>query len=145
MSENKTKPTSVSVQAFLSGVEDPARRADCDTLIELMKRVTGAEPVMWGPSIIGFGSYSYHYESGHKGESAVTGFSPRAREFSIYLTAPGPDQEELLAKLGKHKMGKSCLYVKKLSDIDLEVLQKLVEQSVSAVKKLYDPERSGAI
>jgi hypothetical protein len=142
MAESITKTSGKSVEAFLARVEDPQRRDDARLLLAMMSRVTGAEPKMWGDSIIGFGTYHYKYESGHEGDTCLTGFSPRAREFSIYLNGtyfPGMEEkrEKLLGKLGKHRMGKACLYVKRASDIDLKVLEQLVSMGVDAVRKNY--------
>jgi hypothetical protein len=130
MAETKTKPTDVSVTEFLAKVDDPQRRADSQVLMEMMTRITGEKPKMWGPSIVGFGTYHYKYASGHEGDACLTGFSPRKAEFSIYIH---PD-DGLLAKLGKHRMGKGCLYVKRLTDIDIGVLEQLVRRSVEAVR-----------
>ena len=137
MPEAKTKPTQVSVAQHLATIEDPARRADCDRLVELMRKVTRQEPKLWGPTIVGFDSYRYTYESGHSGESCVTGFAARKGDISIYLVAASPDQAELLSRLGKHKMGKACLYIKRLADVDLKVLEQLVAGSVAEVKRRY--------
>ena len=135
--DTKTKPTGVSVESFLDTVEGEQRRADCATLVKLIGRVTGKPAYMWGPSIVGVDTYHYKYASGHEGDAPVAGFSPRKSEFSIYLTAEGHEQEALLAKLGKHRMAKACLYVKKLSDVDLAVLEKLITGSVAEVKRLH--------
>jgi hypothetical protein len=130
MAEPKTKPTKASVRAFLAGVDDDTRRSDAKKILALMRDVTGATPRMWGPSIVGFGSYHYVYASGREGDWPVTGFSPRARDLTLYITAGFSGYESLLASLGKHKTGKSCLYVKRLSDIDMDVLRELVTRSV---------------
>lgn len=130
MAENKTKPTAESVTAFLNKVPDKARREDCFAVLNIMKRVTGEEPTMWGPSIVGFGRYRYKYESGREGEWMITGFSPRKNDLTLYIM-PGFDQVgSLMQRLGKYKTGKCCLYIKKLEDVDVAVLRKLVEQSV---------------
>lgn len=136
-SKNKTQPTQVSVKEFLDKVEDEARRRDCDRLCELMEGVTGEPPKMWGPSIVGFGSYHYKYESGREGDMCLVGFSPRKRNFSIYIMAGFAGYAELMAKLGKHKTGKACLYVNKLDDVDLNVLKDLVAESVKATAAKY--------
>ena len=133
MAETKTKPTGVSVTEFLAQVEDPQKRADSKVLMEMMTRITGKKPKMWGPSIVGFGTYHYKYASGHEGDTCIAGFSPRKAELTIYLY---PD-DELLAKLGKHRMGKSCLYVKRLDQVDLAVLEQLVRHSVDWVRATY--------
>jgi len=137
MVEQKTRPTEISVESFLDKVADEKVRDDCSSLIKLMKKVTGSKPKMWGPSIVGFGSYHYKYESGHEGYSCLTGFSPRKGNISLYVMGATTEQSDLLKKLGKHKAGKGCLYVKKLGDIDTAVLEKLVEKSVSSLKKKY--------
>jgi hypothetical protein len=136
MAENKTKATGASVDDFLAKVE-PARRDDCRTLVEIMRRATGEEPKLWGPSIVGFGQYHYEYASGHRGDICIAGFSPRKAAFSIYLAPSFDGMKPLLARLGKHQMGKSCLYVKRLADVDLAVLEQLVARSVEHVRKTY--------
>ena len=142
MAESMTKTSGKSVKAFLAGVEGAERRRDAQTFLELMQRVTGEPPRMWGDSIVGFGRYHYRYESGHEGDSCLAGFSPRKNEFSLYLTGTyflGMEAERarLLERLGKHRMGKACLYVKRASDIDLKVLEELVTMSVEALRKHY--------
>jgi len=139
MYEAKTKPTKVSFTDYLAGIEDPQRREDCRELADLMTRVTGCEPRMWGTSIVGFDEYHYKYASGHEGDACVVGFSSRKGDISVYLL-PGYESEEvkeLLAQLGKHKIGKACLYVKRLSDVQLPVLEKLVSNSVTETKRRY--------
>jgi hypothetical protein len=130
MAELKTKQTEQSVEAFLNGVADEKKRQDCFTILELMKQVTQAEPKMWGGSIVGFGNYRYKYASGREGDWFLTGFSPRKQSLTLYIMAGFARYDELMKKLGKYKTGQSCLYVKKLDDIDLSVLKELVEQSV---------------
>ena len=137
MSGNKTTPTDAGVSAFLAAIEDDQRREDCRTLLALMGRITGKPAVMWGASIVGFDTYHYRYESGREGDWAVTGFSPRKGDISVYLTAASPEQDDLLARLGRHKMGKACLYIRRLSDIDLAVLEQLIAASVAEVKRRY--------
>lgn len=137
MSENKTKPSRMSVADFLASVADDQRREDCQALVGIMQRVTGSAAVMWGSSIVGFDTYHYKYESGREGDWAVTGFSPRKGDLSVYLMASGPDQAALLSRLGRHKMGKSCLYIRKLSDVDPAVLEQLIVESVAEVKRRY--------
>lgn len=129
MAENKTKTTNASVEAFLAGVEPERRRVEAGAVIEIMRRVSGEAPVLWGPSIIGFGSYRYTYDSGHSGESPRIAFSPRKAALTFYLTSGYPMRDELLARLGKHKTGKGCLYVNRLSDVDLSVLEQLCAAS----------------
>ncbi|MEO6395700.1 MAG: DUF1801 domain-containing protein [Devosia sp.] len=138
MAETKTKPTSVAVHEYIAQIEDAQQRADSAVLLEMMRKITGEEPRMWGPSIVGFGTYHYKYASGHEGDSCIAGFSPRKAEFSIYLWPEAqPWREELLAKLGKHRMGKGCLYVKRLENIDMEVLEQLVRRSVKVTHDRY--------
>lgn len=132
MAENKTKVTEAKVESYLAAIEDEARRKDCEALAKLMARATKHEPKMWGTSIVGFGSYHYVYESGREGDACLAGFSSRKGDISVYLMASFPGREELLAKLGKHKMGKGCLYIRKLGDVNLEVLEQLVARSVEA-------------
>jgi hypothetical protein len=137
MPEAKTKPTRVAVATYFAAITDAERRADCDSLITLMHKVTGEPPVMWGASIVGFGAYDYTYASGHQGTSCLTGFSSRKGDISIYLVAGGPNQAARLAKLGKHKMGKACLYVRRLADVDLTVLEEIVRESVDEVQRRH--------
>ena len=138
---NKTQPTRADVDAFLDSVA-PARRPDADTLVAMMTAATGERPVMWGDSIIGFGSYHYRYESGREGDTCLLGFSPRKDEFSIYLTGVYFPENAgrtaaLLSRLGKHRMGKACLYVKKLADIDAGVLRELMDLSIGELRAHY--------
>ncbi|NJN63510.1 MAG: DUF1801 domain-containing protein [Acidobacteria bacterium] len=143
MAEAKTKPTKVSVAEYLNAIEDDARRADCKALAKLMQTITKQKPKMWGPSIVGFGSYKYTFESGHSGESCATGFASRKGDISVYLLASTPESEKLLGKLGKHKMGKACLYIKRLSDVDLDVLEALIAGSYAEIKRRY-PDDAGS-
>jgi hypothetical protein len=135
MAENKTKETDASVEDYLSAIEDETRRQDCQALAKLMTKATKMKPKMWGTSIVGFGSYHYRYASGREGDACLTGFSSRKGDISIYLVGDFPKREALLAKLGKHKMAKACLYVRKLSDVDLKVLEQLVIDSIAARKR----------
>ena len=135
MAELKTKRNKGNVIAFLNSVTDEKKRRDCFTVLELMKQVTGKEPAMWGDSIIGFGNYHYKYASGREGDWFVTGFSPRKQNLTLYIMAGFDKYEQLLGKLGKHSTGKSCLYIKKIEDVDLKVLKELVKQSVEHVSK----------
>jgi hypothetical protein len=139
MAENKTAPTDVSVEAFLASVEHPVRRQDAETVLELMRNVTGQEPVMWGPSIIGFGSYHYKYASGREGDAAAVGFSPRKGNLALYGLTYAPESAPLLARLGKHKTSVACLYVNKLADIDLDVFKELIELGYRTITAA-DPE-----
>ena len=140
MAELKTKPTDQSVEAFLNSLSDEKKRQDSFTLLDLMKKVTGAEPKMWGSSIIGFGDYHYTYASGREGDWFLTGFSPRKQNLTVYITAGFNQYESLLKKLGKHTTGKSCLYIKKLEDIDLPTLKTLIEQSVRHMAETREDE-----
>jgi hypothetical protein len=140
MAELKTKETDASVVAFLERIADEARRQDCTALIPLMRRVTGAEPRMWGATIVGFGSYHYRYQSGREGDWFLTGFSPRKNDLTLYLMAGFEPFPELLARLGRARTGKSCLYVKRLTDLDPAVLEELIRASVAHTRALY-PER----
>jgi uncharacterized protein DUF1801 len=136
MAELKTKETDADVRSFLASVADPVRRADSFTLVELMEGVTGEPPKLWGTSIVGFGSYHYKYASGHEGDACLTGFSPRKNELTLYIGSGGfENHNDLLAKLGKHKTGKGCLYIKKLADVDLGVLRELVRRSFQEKKE----------
>jgi len=133
MAESKTKPTKVSVPAFIGAIADPVKRADAKAIVKMMQNATGEKPKMWGPSIIGFGSYHYRYDSGREGDMPIIGFSPRKAATVLYLT-PSRDSAALLAKLGKHTEGKSCLYIKKLADVDQKVLTAMVNKSVVATR-----------
>ena len=137
MSDLKTRPTDASVEAFIDAVDHPRRREDARTLLKLMQRVTGDEPLMWGPSIVGYGSYHYRYASGQEGDWPIAGFSPRKQNLSIYIMPGFRGYDELLSRLGKHKTGKSCLYINKLADVDLDVLETLVRTSVEEMKRRY--------
>jgi hypothetical protein len=141
MAENQTVETDASVEGFLGTIENPTRRADAHALLELMQRATGTEPKMWGSSLIGFGKYRYHYDSGRKGEWMRVGFSPRKANLALHLISRGPGFEELLARLGKHRTGVSCLYINKLADVDSKVLQTLIEHSWESARRVYgEPE-----
>lgn len=135
MADLKTKRNDASVEEFLNGIENEKKRADSFAILELMREVTGAEAQMWGTSIIGFGSYHYKYASGQEGDWMLVGFSPRKQNLTLYIM-PGFEQyEELLAKLGKHKTGKACLYINKLADVDQGILKELVQQSVDHMQQ----------
>ena len=133
----KTKPTKKSVKEFLKKVEHPTKRQDSFKILELMREVTNEEPVMWGDSIVGFGSYHYKYASGREGDWPLIGFSPRKQNLALYIMAGFDDYEEILKNLGKFKTGKSCLYINKLKDIDTQSLKKLISESVKYMKKQY--------
>ena len=137
MAEAKTKPTSASIDEYLLSRASPQQVTDCEVLMVMLQRVTQEQPRMWGPSIVGYGRYSYQYKSGRTGESCITGFAVRGSELVVYLVAESPEQQNLLAKLGKHKIGKSCLYLKRLSEVNIHVLEELVAKSVSEVKRRH--------
>jgi hypothetical protein len=137
MAEQKTKPTEQSVESFLNKITDEKVREDCFTITRLMKKVTGLNPKMWGPAIVGFGKYHYKYGSGHEGEICLVGFSPRKQNLSLYVLAGFTGQTDLLNKLGKHKAGKGCLYVKKLEDVNLDILEILIKKSAEFLKKKF--------
>jgi len=143
VAENKTKATEASVDGYIVAIGDEARRNDCETLAKLMANATKQKPKMWGASIVGFGSYHYKYESGREGDSCLTGFSSRKGDVSVYLMASFPGRDKLLSKLGKHKMGKACLYIRKLSDVDLKVLGQLVVGSVAEMKRRHGQAKGG--
>ena len=134
MAELKTKLNNASVIDFINSVEDENKREFAFTILEMMKKITKTEPKMWGPSIIGFGTYHYKYTSGREGDWMLVGFSPRKQAMTLYIMAGFSRYEELLSKLGKFKTGKSCLYIKKADDVDLKVLKELVTQSVKFIK-----------
>lgn len=142
MAELKTKPTEISVNAFLETVEPDIRQRDARALIQLFRRVTGWEPQMWGPSIIGFGRYRYFYESGHSGEMCATGFSPRKAELVLYVLGEQQGTAELLLRLGKHRHGKSCLYLKRLADIDEAVLEEIIRAGLADLSRRWPVEGS---
>lgn len=137
MSEPKTKQNDGDVNKFLDAVENPRRREDARRVLELMRKVTGEPPKMWGSSIVGFGSYHYKYASGREGDWMITGFSPRKQNLTIYIMPGFSEFSELLDRLGKHKTSKSCLYLNKLADVDLEVLAELVRESATVMKARY--------
>jgi hypothetical protein len=142
MSENKTKPTQVSVAEFLKKKASADQLADCKELIKLFKEVTGKSPKMWGPSIVGFDSYHYVYESGREGDAPVIGFAVRGKELVLYLTLSN-ETKPLLVKLGKHKSSVACVYVKKLDDLDRDVLKKLSQAAVKELRRRYPARKAG--
>jgi Domain of unknown function (DU1801) len=144
MPENKTKATSDNVAAFLAAVEPEQKRRDAKTVCALMHRLTGDEPVMWGPSMIGFGRYRYKYDSGREGEMFRLGFSPRKAKLVLYIVDGFPEHAGLLAKLGKHKTGKSCLYLNTLADADPGVLEELMRRSIAVMAQRYPVNPAGA-
>ncbi len=138
MSELKTKPTTQSVSAFTNAIEDPQQRKDCKALASMMRKITGKKPKLWGTSIVGFGSYHYKYKTGREGDWMMTGFAPRKQNISIYIMLGFSRYGALMKKLGKYKTGKSCLYIKKLDDIDTAVLQQLLAQSLADLAEVYE-------
>ena len=137
MAKNKTTATTYNVIHFINTVENEVKRNDAFELLKIMQEVTGFEPKMWGTSIIGFGSYHYKYSSGHEGDAPLVGFSPRKDAISLYLYASFENKDELLSKFGKHKAGKGCVYVKKITDIDVKILRLMISTSVNELKILY--------
>jgi hypothetical protein len=136
MGELKTKPTNASVEKFLNQVPDEARREDCFKVAKMMEEITGEKAKMWGPSIVGFGSYHYKYASGQEGDWPITAFSPRKQDLTLYLLPGFQKEGELMQQLGKHRTGKSCLYIKRLSDVHVPTLKKLIRQSVTRMKQI---------
>ena len=137
MATNKTQPTAVDPAAYITAVEHPVRRNDAETLLDMMTSVTGYPAKMWGPSIIGFGRYHYRYDSGREGDFIITGFSPRKANLVVYILPGYDDISEQLARLGKHRVGKSCLYINKLADVDLAVLEEIVTDAVQRMRRGY--------
>ncbi len=137
MAKNKTIATTVSVTAFINAIKSETKRKDSFALVELFKKSTGMEPKLWGPSIIGFGSYHYKYESGREGDSPLLAFSPRAAALTIYLSGQFEKREELLEQLGKHKTEKGCIYIKQLADINIGILQKMIASHIRHIQKMY--------
>ena len=137
MSENKTRPTGKSVDKFLQNVEHPRRKEDSFTLMKIMKEITKEEPVMWGPSIVGFGSHHYKYKTGREGDMPKVAFAPRKSSMTLYVMPGFDDYRTLLSKLGKHKTGKACLYINKLSDVNLDVLKEIIRQSYAQTEFKY--------
>ena len=135
MAQNKTTANDASVAAYLAAIADEGRRQDCQALAALMTQATGEPAVMWGAAIVGFGSYHYQYDSGREGDACVVGFSSRKADISVYLVGEFPEREALLARLGKHKTAKACLYLRKLDDVDLAVLRDLIAASAAARKR----------
>jgi hypothetical protein len=134
MAEAKTKPTNESVKDFLDRIPEAERREDCFAIAKIMEEVTGEKPKMWGPSIVGFGTYHYKYASGREGDWPVTGFSPRKKDLTVYIMMGFEKHDEMMRKLGKHSVGKSCLYIKRLSEIHVPTLKKLIKTSVKELK-----------
>ncbi len=139
-SENKIKPTEVDPRDFIAAIEPDKKRADAEALLDFFNQATGLEPKMWGPSMIGYGRYHYKYDSGREGDAMLTGFSPRKQSLTVYVM-PGyrfGEMPEKLERLGKHKLGKSCLYINKLADVDMEVLREIVEDGVAYMRDKYE-------
>ncbi|WP_044022166.1 DUF1801 domain-containing protein [Bacillus sp. SG-1] len=137
MYELKTKENDSNVIEFIEAVENPRKREDAYILLDIFTETTGFEAKMWGPSIIGFGSYHYKYKTGHEGDAPLVGFSPRKAKISLYFATGDPDRERLLERFGKHTSGKACVYINKVADIDVEVLKELIRQSVDFLKETY--------
>ncbi len=137
MSQNKTQPTDENVLAFLNAVEHDQKRADSFEILEMMRELSGEEPKMWGPSIIGFGTYHYKYDSGREGDFLRIGFSPRKQNISLYFMTGSERDQHLIKKLGKYKTGKSCLYIKKLADVDQNVLREMIISSLAVMDEKY--------
>ena len=137
MAETKTRPTSASVDAYLASRASAEQLADCKAIMAMCKRVTKQQPKMWGPSMVGYGSFTYRYESGHSGVTALAAFAVRGRDLVVYLMVENPEQRARLARLGKHKMGKSCLYFRRLADLDVKVLEALIAGSVADARRRY--------
>lgn len=137
MAETKTKPTQTSAEDFIEAVENPLRRSDARTILAMMEGVTGQAPLMWGPSIISFGSYCYRYDSGHEGTMCRLGFSPRKGQLVLYILTGADGEAELLSRLGKHKIGKSCLYINTLADVDMAVLEELTTRAWEWMNRRY--------
>ena len=137
MAENKTKATDDSVDDYIASRANAQQHADCRELMALFNKITGQKPRMWGPSMVGYGSYRYTYESGRTGEMPLAAFAVRGRDLVVYVLAAGKERESLLSRLGKHKIGKSCLYFRQLADLDKSVLEQLVVNSITEVKQLY--------
>lgn len=135
MATLKTTQNDLSVEAHVQAIADPVRRQDCQALVALMRQITGEEPRMWGPSIVGFGSYHYRYESGHEGDSCLIGFASRKQDLALYLHLGAPEVNELLPRLGKHKAGKGCLNLKRLADVDASVLEDMIRRSYGEARR----------
>lgn len=138
MAENKTQATRASVTEFVNGIGDTQKRADCKAIAAMMRKATGRQPKMWGSSIVGYGNYHYKYESGREGDFFLCGWSPRARNISVYIMPGFSGFDALMKKLGKYKTGKSCLYINRLDDVDRDVLRRLIEESVAEMRRRYD-------
>jgi len=138
MADNKTRPTGASVSAFINAIEEPQTRADVRKVAAMIKKATGSRPKLWGAGIVGYGSYRYRYASGREGEFMITGFSPRKQALTIYIMPGFSRYDALMARLGKYRTGKSCLYLRRLADVDEAVLQQLITQSVADMRAKYE-------
>lgn len=138
MAENKTKPSKKSVTAFINGIDDKQKRADVKKVAAMMRKATGARAAMWGPGIVGYGQYHYRYASGREGDFMLTGFSPRKQALTVYIIPGFKPFDSMMKKLGKYKTGKSCLYIKRMSDVDEAVLARLISASVKHMRKNYE-------
>lgn len=138
MSENKTKPTDVPVEEFIESIDHKVRKEDAWTLYNMLNEVTGLKAKMWGPSIIGYGTYHYKYDSGREGDMIKIGFSPRKASLSLYIMSGFPEYEDLLSRLGKYKLGKSCLYINKLTDVDLDILKEIMVRGFQKMNEKYE-------
>jgi hypothetical protein len=138
MADNKTRPTGASVSALINAIEEPQRRADVRKVAAMMKKATGSRPKLWGESIVGYGSYRYRYDSGREGEFMITGFSPRKQALTIYIMPGFSRYDALMARLGRYRTGKSCLYLRRLADVDEAVLQQLITRSVADMRAKYE-------
>lgn len=134
---NKTTATRASVTAYIDAIADEERRRDCKAVVKLMKEITGKPAVMWGPSIVGFDSYHYVYDSGREGDMCLTGFASRKPDLTLYVVTEGAEQKKLLAKLGRHRVSKACLYLRRLADVDLDVLRQIIANSIAQVRKQH--------
>lgn len=143
MADTKTKPTGASVDGYLASRADSGQLADCRVIMAICERWTQQPPKMWGPSIVGYGTYTYRYASGHSGDAPLAAFAVRGRELVVYLSPDNPEQTALLARLGKHRMGKCCLYFKRLADLDLEVFEALIARSVADIYGIAPDSRNG--
>ena len=137
MAQTKTRPNGASIDAYLASRASPEQLSDCRTIMAICERVTQQQPEMWGPSIVGYGAYRYTYDSGHSGEACQVGLAVRGKELVVYIIAETPEQAQLLSRLGKHKMGKSCLYIKRVADLDVQVLEALIAGSVAELARRY--------
>lgn len=137
MAKNKTTETENSVDAYLQAIPDEKKRKDCAFIVDLIQQETGLKPKMWGTGIVGFGSYHYKYDSGHEGDAPVVGLAARVNAITLYISTEFDDRQELLAKFGKYKMSKACIYIKKIEDIDIEILRKMINNSVAYMRSNY--------